>query len=324
MKRFKSILVYADQDQQETAIRRAITLAMENDADLTIMEVIKPPSRATWFVTQWADPAELQRLIVEDHRKQLMERASEYIDTGIAIDVVVKVGDPACQVVKKVIDDEHDLVIKTADGLSLAGRIFGSVSRSLLRICPCPVWVLKPEVHGDFDQIVAAVDLDTDEPVHLALNQQIMELAFAIAERDAANVHVVSAWDLWMERSLRRRSGHAEVDAALSAYERKLRDALDTLVEAQHGQPKSVEVHFIRGNPSAVIESIGEKHEVDLIVMGTVCRSGAAGLLIGNTAESLLEHVTCSVLALKPEGFVSPVQEHGCESGTDDEQLPLI
>jgi len=46
---------------------------------------------------------------------------------------------------------------------------------------------------------------------------------------------------------------------------------------------------------------------VDLIVMGTLARAGVEGLLIGNTAEKILSRIDCSVLALKPEGFVSPI-----------------
>jgi nucleotide-binding universal stress UspA family protein len=38
-----------------------------------------------------------------------------------------------------------------------------------------------------------------------------------------------------------------------------------------------------------------------------VGRTGIPGFLIGNTAEQVLSEVTCSVLALKPRGFVSPV-----------------
>jgi len=48
--------------------------------------------------------------------------------------------------------------------------------------------------------------------------------------------------------------------------------------------------------------------DADLVVMGTVGRSGIAGLFIGNTAEMVLEQVQCSVLAIKPPGFVSPVE----------------
>jgi nucleotide-binding universal stress UspA family protein len=46
---------------------------------------------------------------------------------------------------------------------------------------------------------------------------------------------------------------------------------------------------------------------VDVIVMGTVCRTGVAGFFIGNTAEKILNQVECSVLTVKPEGFESPI-----------------
>ncbi|TWT82443.1 Universal stress protein E [Planctomycetes bacterium CA13] len=324
MKRFKNILVYAEADQHETAVRRAVTVASENNADVTLMEVIKPIPHAVGYVTHAAEPEELQRLIVEDHRKRLLEIATEYLNTGVPIDVFVTVGDSACEMVRQVVNDKHDLVIKAADGLSLSGRWFGSISRSLLRMCPCPVWILKPEVHGDFDQVVAAIDIDTGEPKHLALNRKILELAFAIAERDNADLHVVSAWDLWMEKSLRKRAGDAEVDSTLSGYEKRLRTVLNELVSKQEAKPKSVQIHFIRGNPSKIIEAVSQKVEADLVVMGTVCRTGAASFLIGNTAESLLEHVTCSVLALKPEGFVSPITFDDSDANTSKETLPIV
>ena len=48
-----------------------------------------------------------------------------------------------------------------------------------------------------------------------------------------------------------------------------------------------------------------QKH--DLVIMGTVCRTGVAGFFIGNTAENVLQQVDCSLLTVKPEDFVSPV-----------------
>jgi len=38
-----------------------------------------------------------------------------------------------------------------------------------------------------------------------------------------------------------------------------------------------------------------------------VGRNGIEGLLLGNTADKLLNHCDCSVLAVKPDGFVSPI-----------------
>ncbi len=55
------------------------------------------------------------------------------------------------------------------------------------------------------------------------------------------------------------------------------------------------------------IVKLTKNKAIDLLVMGTVCRTGLAGFLIGNTAEKVLSEVNCSVLTVKPEGFVTPV-----------------
>ena len=67
-------------------------------------------------------------------------------------------------------------------------------------------------------------------------------------------------------------------------------------------------LHFLKGDPAARITDLAAKERIDLIVMGTVCRTGVAGFFIGNTAENVLQQVDCSVLTVKPEGFVSPVK----------------
>ena len=48
--------------------------------------------------------------------------------------------------------------------------------------------------------------------------------------------------------------------------------------------------------------------------MGTVSRTDVGGMFIGNTAEIILGRLGCSVLAVKPPNFRTPVslaQENG-------------
>jgi hypothetical protein len=40
---------------------------------------------------------------------------------------------------------------------------------------------------------------------------------------------------------------------------------------------------------------------IDLVVMGTMGRTGIAWRLVGNTAERVLQRSPCSVLAVKPD-----------------------
>ncbi len=67
------------------------------------------------------------------------------------------------------------------------------------------------------------------------------------------------------------------------------------LDEAEIGPPDSAIMHCI------------ERHSVDLVVMDTVGRTGISGFITGKTAERLLPQIPCSLLAVKPPGFESPV-----------------
>lgn len=69
--------------------------------------------------------------------------------------------------------------------------------------------------------------------------------------------------------------------------------------------------HLRKGSPRQVVPAIAGELGADLIVMGTLSRTGIPGYFIGNTAEVILNNVECSVLAIKPDGFVSPVTVTG-------------
>ena len=56
-----------------------------------------------------------------------------------------------------------------------------------------------------------------------------------------------------------------------------------------------------------MIPGLAQEKHIDVIVLGTVCRTGVPGLSIGNTAERVPRQADCSVLTVKPEGFVTPV-----------------
>lgn len=324
MERFKNILVYAGTEQPEVAVTRAATLALENNAALTLMDVVKPIPKALGLVTDAAKPEDLERLVAADRRRRLLDLAGDVSDTGLKLDVVVAIGDPATEITRTVIRNEHDLVVKTADGYSAAGRLFGSVAKSLLRLCPCPVWLLKPQIHGEFDRVLAAIDVESDHQKHVELNRKILEIAYSIARRNNAELHIVAAWQLWMEDALRRRAGDDAVDSIRKNHEAKVQRALDELMQAPYASAKEISVHLEHGPAASVIQNVADEIEADLMVMGTVCRTGVAGLLIGNTAETVISEVTCSLLALKPDGFVSPVQMASAILTEEDEPLPLF
>ena len=65
--------------------------------------------------------------------------------------------------------------------------------------------------------------------------------------------------------------------------------------------------HLVKGWARKVIPDLAKRIEADLIVMGSVARTGVPGFIVGNTAEIILHQIDCSVLAIKPPGFATPV-----------------
>ncbi|PAY16122.1 universal stress protein [Rhodopirellula sp. SM50] len=316
MKPFKNILVYLNPASDETPLDQAVRLARKNNAKLTLINVVKPLAPLLGLTKAIDQTDELQRVIAHDQRRKLAELAAQYCDRDVPLDVIVSIGDQAHETVRQVVTGKHDLLLATAEGFGnrFVDRLLGSVSPSFLRLCPCPVWLLKARHQGGFDRIIAAIDTTSDDEANRALNLEILGRARSIAERESASLHVVSAWGVWMEQPLRIKMGDAIIDAMTEQYETLVNERMDELLDESNARHPEVQRHVIRGGAAETIRQTVQAIKADLLVMGTQCRTGVAGFLIGSTAESVLADVSCSVLAIKPEGFVSPVEREMRES----------
>jgi nucleotide-binding universal stress UspA family protein len=183
-----------------------------------------------------------------------------------------------------------------------------STDLHLLRKCPCPVWIIRPNQRKPFAKILIAVDPDPSETERLKIDADLVKLGISLASRENAKVEVIHTWQLDGESMLRGprfRMGEDEVHQ-LSEKVRSVRQKwLDSLLApyAEH----DIAVTLVKGPPGPTLVKFIEKKKPDIVVMGTVARSGLPGLLIGNTAEYVLGRISCSVLTIKPKGFKTPV-----------------
>jgi universal stress protein E len=302
VKRFNNILcVLMGGEQYGSTLERAVSLAENNQARLTVVDVLP---RAT---VEMADKrAQELRIITESYRQRI--QIEHQVLTGTAFLVLIQA----------VLRCGHDLLIKPAENPSYLDRLFGSDDMHLLRKCPCPVWLTGPEEKSKYERILAAVDFDPERPDALeqALNQQIMEISGSLAIADSAELHVVHVWDAPGEMTVRVWSDDPEqvsMDYVEAEYLRHQK-ALDRIGERLSDRLGAdvygylaPRFHLRRGVAATVIPEVAMELQADLVVMGTVARTGIPGLFIGNTAEAILEQLRCSVLAVKPPGFVSPV-----------------
>lgn len=319
MKRFSNILLVVDEGTDySAAVKRAVTLARNNQSLLTVCAVVDTVPGDMQMAITAVTPAELHDIVVSETRSWLEEAVKPVAADGVPFETKVLIGKPFVEIIRQVLGNDHDLIIKCVEATGdLRNILFGSTDMHLMRKCPCPVWIIKPTEYHKYRRILAAVDQDPEEAVKDVLNRQILEMTTSLAISEFSEAHVVHAWDMIGESILRsRRSSFpvSEIDAMLEEESSARRRWLEDLVESYGSKvDKSAvdilepQLHVFKGRAEHVVPAIARELAVDLVVMGTVARTGIDGFFMGNTAENILTQLDCSVLTIKPPGFISPV-----------------
>ena len=322
MKRLRNILfVHQLAVEDSAAFERAAMLAEENSAPLKVIEVLEEGEPDIGVPVPVLLTDVLRNTLIEESREQMEELVAP-LRQRIDIDIEVLTGTPFLEIIREVLRNRHDLVIKAADKGGLITRVFGSTDMHLLRKCPCPVWLHKHGHNKPYHRILAAVDFDesSSSEVDSTLNRDIMDLATSLAQREHSELYVGHAWyPQGAELLQTRASGLTEeeineyINETLACSVRRLNELMGS-AETWVGEDVWLEVkpqtRLVKGLARRAIPDLAEELQVELIVMGTIRRAGIAGILIGNTAETILNRIDCSVLAIKPEGFVTPVTLH--------------
>ena len=321
MRRFRNILVIVDGvNDNSVVLEQASMLSLQNEAQLTVAGVVKEIPRSLRLLAESKLSVELQSLVAEHREQELADMAASLSRSGLQVEVVTLHGTPFLEIIRQVLYARHDLVIIGADrGDGLRQALFGSTTMHLMRKCPCPVWVLKPTQAGQFRRVLAAVDPEPMHEDHFALDAKIMQLATSLARQYAADLHVVHAWTFEYESVFRWQETNItqiEMNRLLHEVREEQKQHLDALLSQYDLSDLPHKVHLVKGEARLVIPKLVRSQKIDLLVMGTVCRTGVAGLIMGNTAEDVLRHVDCSVLTVKPDGFKTPVTTRSRAGGS--------
>jgi len=323
MKRFNNILcVVVPGMECKPALERAVTLTENNQARLTVINVAKCVTADFGMPVGGPILADLQAAIVSAHEQELASLIEPYRQR-INVQVKVLIGTPFLEIIREILRNERDLVVKTVETWDWQNRLFGSDDMHLLRKCPCPVWIMLPEEKTNYSRIIAAVDfapvLEADKGNDS--NRLILELASSIALSDFAELHVVHAWKPMTEHVLRVFSSDLSEEQVATNVSRERRGhqaqlewlsgRLRNWVGSEAYDYLSPQFYLRQGNAHKEIPLLAKQIEADLVVMGTVARTGVPGFIVGNTAETILNQINCSVLAIKPPGFVTPVTLEG-------------
>lgn len=301
---FSHILVDVDAfAAAHPALERAITLAQQAKAKLTIVDVQTIPPGIDRILPEGSDEA-----ITAQREAKLASFVT--LATGIEADHKVLSGRPAEAIAQEVIRGGHDLVVRAHQRDLAADEHgpLGAIDRDLFRLCPCPVLAVGPRATYAPKHVLAAVHANPEDDHEQTLNRRILEMAAEVARLSGASLTVLQAWHAWGEDLLRGHAKDGEVDEYVSTAETTATKDLRALVSSIGGEIARARLEVREGQPEDVIPRFAVDQAVDMVVMGTMARRGLAGFVLGNTAERMLTRLGCSVLAIKPEEFESPVQ----------------
>lgn len=306
MRSFNNILVYVDLEaDHHQSLIRAADLAEHGHAELCVAAGIESEDNLTakllpGFAKKWHGETVEQM----NHKLELL--AGPLKQRGIEVTTKVLVGRPWLEIIRDVLSHGHDLVLKDVRPPKWTdGLLTTDLDTGLMRKCPCPVWLVRSKA-DKFRRIAAALDVLPQDETREALNVKVVKLAKSIAESEQAELEVVSAWSVYADSVLRYKMEEDELEQLHEKTEAEVRGLVEHAVKLAGAEDIAV-VKAVHGDAHVVIPQVIEQDHEELVVMGTVARTGVPGLIIGNTAEKILRRIQCSLLAVKPDGFVTPV-----------------
>jgi len=229
---------------------------------------------------------------------------------SIALDVYVEFeAAPAVRAIAMAIRNSVDLLAKAVDD-NHGESGFSSFDLTLLRKSPVPVWLCRgKDATRPPRHIAVAIDPLVSSTSAKALNLRMLRVARDLTAQ-GDELEIISCWDFEYENSLRHSVWLSipddELAQAVEEADRTHRIAIESVI-AESGISPGFRLRRERGKPSKIIPQFATTQNIDILVMGTLARTGIKGFIMGNTAEGILNELTCSLLAFKPEGFVSPV-----------------
>ncbi|HVP34850.1 MAG TPA: universal stress protein [Steroidobacteraceae bacterium] len=292
-------------------VRKAARLAKALGAELVLYHAIAEPLYVGGIdgtlAPLYDSPPDVERRIREAHRARLERIAGRLRDTGIRVTVSTEWDYPPYEaVVREACRIGAGLIVaEQHPGRHFAAGLLHLNDWELLRLAPMPVLLVKQTRAFRRPVILAAVDPDHTYAKPARLDQQILRLGSTMARALHGALHAAHAY---VPLPLTAFSAGALSDAQVHGLEaRAARTARAKLQRAVQpvGVPQSRQ-HIIARHPVDAIAQLASRTGSSIVVMGAISRSGLKRLLIGNTAERVLDRLSCDVLIVKPAGLVRP------------------
>ena len=273
--KFKNILVVLNpENEKQYALARAVRLAKEQKNETKV--------KITALLSVYDLSYEMSALLSSEERSEMHRQVNE-----------------AEAIKEEVENNDYDLVVKyTKDQESFTSLIFTPVDWQLLRKCPIPVLMVRDGDWKHQRRILVAVNVSGEQEYQNEFNLELVETGMSLAENlNRGNVHLVAAYP---STPINMAIDLPEFNT--SGYENGIRGQHLINMKALRQQFGIAEdhTHVREGFPEEVIPTVAKEIEAELVILGTVGRTGLSAALLGNTAEHVISKLSCNLLGIKP------------------------
>jgi len=286
------------------AVLKAAQIARACGADIELFHALSEPL--------YLDLIDAGKLGVDKLEEQLCIRARQKLERiaerlrvhAIRVTVAAAWDFPVHEaIVRRALASKADLiVVQRYAGRHGAAGLLQLTDWELVKSCPMPLLLVKSPKPYRRPAVLAAIDPTHRFAKTSQLDQAILRTAGRLCQQLRGTLHAVHAYEPAL--------GVEGLTAPLvEALLRESREVAATRFSRAVGAAKIARArrYLIAGRPIDAIAEAAQRSHSAVVVMGAVSRSGLKRLLIGNTAERILDELSCDILVVKPEGFRLPV-----------------
>jgi universal stress protein E len=296
----------------QPAMRRAAWLAKHVGAELELFVSYYAEylSGDRFFDSPSLEKA--RREAIAGHEKHLEKLAEPLRSSGLIVHTAAIWDHPLYEgIVRHAAAVGADIVFKdTHHHSALARALLTNTDWNLLRTCPVPLWLVKPDEIADNPVFMAAIDPLNQHDKPAALDDEILVLSKMLAEKSNGEVHAFHSYDPRIAVASATANAYIPITLPLDEIEEEMREHHEKRfneITEYYGLDDN-HAHLVAGPTHEELPLMAEKMNADVIVMGAVARNRWKRIFIGATAERTLEHLPCDLLIVKPDWFQTPVE----------------
>ncbi|GHW31595.1 Universal stress protein family 1 [Vibrio cholerae] len=306
---FEKILVpIAPEQELNDSLQYALSLSNECSSQVTLISVINTLDEFKeihQFSGSALDILDAATQFYHDSLKQHIQTLAEHYPK-ISFGSKIRIGIPFIEIIKEAKESNSSLImIDSYRENKIEPCQRGSNTLNLMRKSEIPIWSLSKKPKA-ITNVIAALDLTN--PSYQDFNSKIISLAVELCNKLGASLTCCHVWKLESEGFLKNWSGYADIDIALLSQKMRNErvERLNSLL-TPFVNTLPIKVMLIEGEPREVLPEYVISNEIDLVILGSMSRTGISGFVMGNTAESMINQLECSVMTLKPDSFKPPV-----------------